>query len=235
MAICKINGCTNQSIAKGLCGKHYEQHRRKFNSVLCKEEGCTSPSVTKGYCSRHYRQYLRYNTTVKTRFDENKIEIFKDHATMEVYNIKNELKVKVILDIDDVEKVKLAKWKSKGDKYISTSNYNKSNKAISLGELIIEQKLKKGERVFHKNDNFLDYRKDNLYIDKPNRKADKQFKHNTTGYRGVYKMRKRGVFIGKYSASITYNRTTYHLGTFSNIDEAIQARKEAEIKYWNKH
>jgi len=46
---------------------------------------------------------------------------------------------------------------------------------------------------------------------------------NTSGYRGVYKRKE-----GSYTASIGFKGKRYHLGTFSNLDEAVQARRNAE-------
>lgn len=45
---------------------------------------------------------------------------------------------------------------------------------------------------------------------------------NTTGYKGVYFVR------GKYVAKIVFQRKQYLLGTYDNIEDAAQARKEAE-------
>lgn len=45
---------------------------------------------------------------------------------------------------------------------------------------------------------------------------------NTTGYRGVYLIR------GKYTAKIVFQKKAYHLGSFDRIEDAIQARLEAE-------
>lgn len=45
---------------------------------------------------------------------------------------------------------------------------------------------------------------------------------NTTGYRGVYLIK------GKYVAKITFQKKTYYLGTYDNIKDAAEARKEAE-------
>jgi len=45
---------------------------------------------------------------------------------------------------------------------------------------------------------------------------------NTTGYRGVYFIR------GKYVAKIVFRKKAYYLGTFDSIEEAAEARKEAE-------
>lgn len=46
--------------------------------------------------------------------------------------------------------------------------------------------------------------------------------NNTSGYPGVHRKR------DKWAAKITYQKVTYQLGTFENIDGAIAARQEAE-------
>lgn len=45
---------------------------------------------------------------------------------------------------------------------------------------------------------------------------------NTTGVKGVYLIR------GKYVAKIVFQQKQYHLGTFSRIEDAIEARREGE-------
>jgi hypothetical protein len=52
--------------------------------------------------------------------------------------------------------------------------------------------------------------------------------HNTSGFTGV------GVYkpTNKYVASITINRRKKNLGYFDDIEDAIKARKDAEIKYF---
>lgn len=45
---------------------------------------------------------------------------------------------------------------------------------------------------------------------------------NTTGYKGVYLIK------GKYVAKIVFQKKAYYLGTYDNIADAAQARKEAE-------
>lgn len=50
--------------------------------------------------------------------------------------------------------------------------------------------------------------------------------NNKSGYTGVQQRGKR------WRAFITTNYKTIHLGTFDTIEEAIKARKNAEIKYW---
>lgn len=48
--------------------------------------------------------------------------------------------------------------------------------------------------------------------------------NNTSGYPGVHRKR------DKWAAKITYQKVTYQLGTFDNLDQAIAARKEAELQ-----
>lgn len=48
-------------------------------------------------------------------------------------------------------------------------------------------------------------------------------KNSTTGVKGVYLIR------GKYVAKIVFQRKQYLLGTYSTLEDAAQARKEAEI------
>jgi HNH endonuclease len=47
------------------------------------------------------------------------------------------------------------------------------------------------------------------------------------------KLQVKGVVyqFGKYRAHITVNRKMIHLGTFSTVEEAAAARKEAELRY----
>lgn len=53
-------------------------------------------------------------------------------------------------------------------------------------------------------------------------------KNNTTGVKGVY-LNKRG----EYFAQITLKRKTYHLGVYKTLEEAAEARKKAEEKYYH--
>lgn len=53
-------------------------------------------------------------------------------------------------------------------------------------------------------------------------------KNNKTGVKGVYWSKRNQ----KFKAQISYKGTQVYLGTFENLDDAIKARKEAEIRYW---
>ena len=56
-------------------------------------------------------------------------------------------------------------------------------------------------------------------------------KNNTSGYRGVSYRKDRG----KYRAYIKIKKQDIFLGNFDNIEDAIEARKEAEKKYYGKY
>lgn len=50
---------------------------------------------------------------------------------------------------------------------------------------------------------------------------------NTSGYNGVYKMKK----TGKWVAQITFKKKTYYIGSYSDINDALAARREGEKMY----
>lgn len=52
---------------------------------------------------------------------------------------------------------------------------------------------------------------------------------NTSGYNGVYRNKR----IGKWSAQITFQGKTYYLGSYSDIQDAVKARKRGEEMYEN--
>lgn len=54
-------------------------------------------------------------------------------------------------------------------------------------------------------------------------KSKKLPKNNSTGVRGVYRVKT------KYIAKITLQNRQYQLGTYGRIEDAVQARREAEI------
>ncbi len=51
---------------------------------------------------------------------------------------------------------------------------------------------------------------------------------NTSGYKGVHFAK----HTNKWLAQITLNTKRIHLGVFVNKEEAVEARKQAEQKYW---
>lgn len=80
--------------------------------------------------------------------------------------------------------------------------------------------------VDHINGNPFDNRADNLrVVTKQQNNANKARRKSSRPYQGVY-FRK-----GKWVASIRYQRKDYWLGSFTSVEAAICARKEAEQKF----
>jgi len=90
----------------------------------------------------------------------------------------------------------------------------------------------KGKELDHENKIRNDNRMDNLRL---LTRGANNLNHNgpridsTTGARGVY----RGSRGKAWFARITVDGKIIHLGTFQTIEEAIAARKAAEVKFWN--
>lgn len=53
-------------------------------------------------------------------------------------------------------------------------------------------------------------------------------KSNTSGYSGVEYRAKQN----DYRVTISVNNSHQHIGVYSSLEEAIEARKQAELKYW---
>lgn len=93
-----------------------------------------------------------------------------------------------------------------------------------------------GERTkelsIERRNNELGYYKENCYwATRTTQSRNKRVqKRNGTGVTGVRWDKK----IQKYFSSVGLNRKRISLGYFSDIDDAIKARKAGELKYWNK-
>ncbi|NFH01587.1 hypothetical protein FC831_15190 [Clostridium botulinum] len=226
MKQCKIEGCNNKILAKGLCSKHYATDRRKNNKDKCKVDNCCNSVVSRGLCSRHYTQFIKHGHILqRTRFDKNNITIDKDDsniAYIDIYDKKGEVICKATIDSEDIDKVKDIKWKVLHGYIDSTTS------SFTLGECILG-KQEKGYKIIHRDGNNLNYRKDNLIVEKPNRRGNK-FKHNTSGRKGVYKIVRKGEFTGYYMSSITYNKKTMYLGIEKDFDKAVKLREDKEKK-----
>jgi len=82
----------------------------------------------------------------------------------------------------------------------------------------------------HINRNGLDNQRSNLRIVSRtiNRRNHGDYGHNTSGHNGVYWHKQ----CKKWRAHIYIDRKSIHLGYYSNIDDAVEARAKGELKYW---
>lgn len=133
----------------------------------------------------------------------------------------------MICDLDDWERLKAHTWHIMGDGYASTSNNDGELMYREFHRNVIEPK--DGLFVDHINRNTLDNRKCNLreatqHANTTNRKKPCT---NTSGYKGIKKREN-----GKWQAIIGINGKTISLGTYSKLEDAIEARKRGEEKYF---
>lgn len=131
-----------------------------------------------------------------------------------------------LIDTSDYHKVKEYCWRVDKAGYVVANSRNGSNKIIRLHRVIMDVFDRK-ICVDHKNWNKLDNRKCNLRIatKSQNNINIKRKSNNTTGYTGVC-FNKR---LGKYNARISKDGHRMFLGYFDTIDEAIDARHNAEL------
>ena len=64
MKVCKVKGCNQRAVGKGLCNKHYGRMRAHGTldypkKKLCSVEDCKSPANARGLCTVHYNRYRR--------------------------------------------------------------------------------------------------------------------------------------------------------------------------------
>lgn len=94
---------------------------------------------------------------------------------------------------------------------------------------------KEGLEVDHINRNRCDNRRCNLrqvtHLENIRNKDMTLYKKSNPAT-GVYLDKRKSVKRVRYTASIMVNKKTIHLGTFDTFDEALKARKSAEIFYW---
>lgn len=136
----------------------------------------------------------------------------------------------VLLDPDDYERVtKLGKWNVH-----KVRDFFYVQKRFSAGVVELHRFLMnapKGKYVDHINHNTLDNRRSNLRIvsNSTNLRNGNLRKNNKSGHPGVSYDKSRN----KWYARIKVMYKEIHLGRFPTIDDAVNARKLAEIKYFS--
>ena len=188
----------------------------------CKVEGCNGKHCAKGYCNKHYYQMKRCGkVTTRNRLDPNEIIKYDDHAEIVLYDNYGIEKSRTLIDLDDVDKVKDYKWC-----ILSASGYVSTNiKGLNMRLHRFIMDCPEDMVVDHINHDRLDNRKSNLRIctrqqNNMNRKCAGITYHKTTG---------------KWIAQIAYNHNHMYLGSFDKKEDAIQARKQAEIEYFGEY
>lgn len=134
-------------------------------------------------------------------------------------------------DLEDKDFVESHTWYENDLGYICSRDSDK--KIIKFHRAILglknENKGNVHNVVDHIDGNTLNNTKDNLRICEQldNMKNICMRKNNKTGYMGVSYIER----INKFQAYITSDKKHYNLGIYSDIEDAIAARKNAELKF----
>ena len=120
-----------------------------------------------GLCNKHYMQKEKYgeflDDTQRCEEDPNEIIIKDNHAEIVLYDLLFEEKDRVIIDKEDVDKVKDFYWKSKQSCITSQLH----GETILLANYLLDT----NNKIDYINKNYLDCRKENLkVIEKKNKK-----------------------------------------------------------------
>ena len=149
----------------------------------------------------------------------------------------------ILFDKEDYEKVSQYQWcinkcwnKNSNIEpafYVGTSS-GENNNSLLLHRFITN--CPKGYVVDHINHNELDNRKENLRIctQSENKMNTVEIQHNNkSGHKGVFW--DTHIPTPKWKAFIKVKQKYYHLGYYTDINDAIIARKKAEEKYFGEY
>ncbi|AZU61030.1 hypothetical protein CHR53_07060 [Neobacillus mesonae] len=146
--------------------------------------------------------------------------------------------METLIDTDDLDKVKgfantwFPAWDKGAKSFYVCGNYTKENHkrtVIRLHRWLFDLS---DSKVFvdHKDHNTLNNTRNNLSVvsnceNQQNRRIQI---NNKSGYAGVCWVER----FNRWLVSIRVNGTRKHVGLFTNLEEAIKARQNAEIKYF---
>ena len=192
-----------------------QKGKRNLNCIVCgKPYSCHFNG--KPYCNRHYQKMKLYgNPEGKPRKSTN---VFSINGKILTITTKNG--DVILADAEDYEKLKMYSW------CISKTGYavaNTGKQVVKMHRYILGLTNPK-EVVDHINNNKLDNRRANIRICTQAENA--RNRSPKRDYSGI-----RLTEAGTYNVRITKDRKEIHIGNYKTIEEAVQARKDAEKKY----
>lgn len=192
----------------------------------CSVCGKECKQLRRGMCAKHYYHFMKYGECKRTRFDPNEIVEYDDYAEMILYDRQGKEKARALIDLEDIDKVKNTKWC-----LLSKIGYVCDSDKNYLHRLVMD--CPDNKVVDHINHNKLDNRKSNLRIctQSQNMMNKRKQCNNSSGVTGVYLDKK----YNKWQARIIYNKQIIHLGYFNTKEEAIEARRQAELEYFGEY
>lgn len=194
----------------------------------CMVEGCNAPHFSRGYCEEHHELLKKHKKLPKIN---NNIYIpHDDYVELFLYAPKDNKTYIIQFDWEDYDFMISHTWSlcrgGKGDIYVRDSNSQRLLHRLLMG-LSVEDKVV----VDHIDRNPFNNRRSNLRIctHQQNMWNKGVSPNSKTGVKGV-------TFDGKkYRASITVKRLYIPLGKFDTLEEAKEARREAELKFYGEY
>lgn len=178
------------------------------------------------FCSRSCAVVFRYKQKKSPPTN-----IFADHNNVDTKLIPLTQGQFSLVDSDDYEKLSAFKWKSIWCKHSRNFRAARSSRAGGKQKTIYMHReilgLCSGNHVDHINHNTLDNRKTNLrtVTNSVNHKNTRMRSDNTSGVCGVCWSNR----ANKWQSQIMSCGKYMHLGYFSNLFDAVCARKSADI------
>jgi len=237
----RISGKTGK-LNMDLCPKHYQYMNRHSNTAnaLKSCEVCGSTYRVCGkkgkfkmdLCMTHMHHMERYGEILSNpcngikKSKDNIITMHNTYAKITCFGKQDTNVGSFKIDIDDISKFKMHHWHINGaGKYLMAST--RINGVLTYAHHLL---MKIDGMVVFKNKDTLDYRKNNLMegtLSSAQQNA-RISSRNTSGCKGVH-WRSRA---NRWIANITVNTKVIYLGSYSDIQGAIAARKAAEAKYF---
>lgn len=180
----------------------------------------------KNYCSRHYGHMLKFGyIKTKLQTDKNEIILYDNYAEIVLLNKHFIEKARAKVSLDKLELVKKYKWYLMNNDYVSSRSFGKP---VLLHRIIMN--AEKYEVIDHINRIRTDCRNENLRscTTSQNCMNTSLSKRNTSGTTGVWFSKRSG----KWQTEIFANGKKYRLGAYKRIEDAIEARKQGEAKYF---
>lgn len=132
--------------------------------------------------------------------------------------------VTCLIDDEDWDRIKAYKWCRHAKKKYAGARVE--DRMVLMHRMIMN--APKGVAVDHINHDTFDNRKMNLRIcTQAENMWNAKHRGSNTKIRGIHFRKK----VGNYQVDITSNGKRLYLGVYSNLEDAITVRKEAEIKY----
>lgn len=157
----------------------------------------------------------------------NKYRIIDDICYIDCYNKTGNITGTILIDTDDLEMVSKYQWHIEHSrKNLSYAQANIEKSTIRIHRLIMNTTL----QVDHINHNGLDNRKSNLRVctNQENNFNKLHRRNPKSGYTGIrYNEKSQSYYV-----RIMVNKKEISLGHYKILEDALEARKQGEIRYF---